>query len=359
MANLRLNDEIFGDLLPYIREDNVTDINWNGSALWLNDLKKGRYCVENFKLDDKFIDQFTARLSNLMNSPFNKTAPLLEAETDGLRVSIIHESVAPTGRSISIRKTPAIRRLNKQKMKETDYCPDIINNFLENCVKARLNMVVCGLPGTGKTELLKALTAYVPGNQRVITIEDNLEIRYAEINPGKDCVSLKVDKDFDYTAAIKACLRQLPDWIMVAEARSTEVKYLLESMSTGTNCLTTLHTDSVLKIPARIKNMLPEVNEQIENNIYSYINVGIQVRSYITDAGITRRIAEVALFSGANEKNKEYLLYDYEDGGVVDLSIPKDIMYKFRMAGIYNPFKPYSIQASLKDKYPKHHTKQK
>lgn len=357
MADLKLNDEIFGDLLPYIKADNVTDINWNGSALWLNDLKKGRYCVKDFKLDEKFIDQFTARLSNLMNSPFNKTAPLLEAETDGLRVSIIHESVAPTGRSISIRKTPAIRRLNKQKMKETDYCPDMINNFLENCVKARLNMVVCGLPGTGKTELLKALTAYVPANQRVITIEDNLEIRYAEINPGKDCVSLKVDKDFNYTQAIKACLRQLPDWIMVAEARSVEVKYLLESMSTGTNCLTTLHTDSVLKIPARIKNMLPEVNKQIENNIFSYINVGIQVRSYVSDDGIQRRIAEVALFSGANEKNRMFLLYDYENGGVVDLSIPVDLMNKFHMAGIYNPFKPYNIQETLKDKYEKqkHH----
>ena len=110
MADLKLNDEIFGDLLPYIKADNVTDINWNGSALWLNDLKKGRYCVKDFKLDEKFIDQFTARLSNLMNSPFNKTAPLLEAETDGLRVSIIHESVAPTGRSISIRKTPAYKK---------------------------------------------------------------------------------------------------------------------------------------------------------------------------------------------------------------------------------------------------------
>ena len=203
-------------------------------------------------------------------------------------------------------------------------------------------MVVCGLPGTGKTELLKALTAYIPSNQRVITIEDNLEIRYSEINPGKDCVSLKVDKDFDYTAAIKSCLRQLPDWIMVAEARSTEVKYLLESMSTGTNCLTTLHTDSVLKIPSRIKNMLPEVNEQIENNIYSYINVGIQVRSYIHEDGITRKIAEVALFFGTNEKNKSQLIYDYEDGGILDFSIPKDIMYKFKMAGIYNPFKSYA-----------------
>jgi len=353
MANLKLNDEIFGELLPYIKSDTTTDINWNGMTLWLNDLKKGRYCVEGFVLSDKFVDQFSARLSNLMNAPFNKHAPLLEAETDGLRVSILHESVTPTGRSISIRKTPAIRRLNKHKMKETEYCPDIINNFLENAVHARLNMVVCGLPGTGKTELLKALTAYIPGNQRVITIEDNLEIRYADINPGKDCVSLKVDKDFTYVNAIKACLRQLPDWIMVAEARSTEVQYLLESMSTSTNCLTTLHTDSVLKIPARIQNMLEEVNPQVVNNIYSYINVGIQVRSYITEEGITRRIAEVALFNGSNGVNKEYLLYDYENGGIVELNIPKDIMNKFRMAKIYNPFKPYNIQHTLKDKYTK------
>lgn len=110
MADLKLTDEIFGDLLPYIKADNVTDINWNGSALWLNDLKKGRYCVKDFKLDEKFIDQFTARLSNLMNSPFNKTAPFLKAETNGLLVSIIHESVAQIGRSISIRKTPAYKK---------------------------------------------------------------------------------------------------------------------------------------------------------------------------------------------------------------------------------------------------------
>ena len=99
--------------------------------------------------------------------------------------------------------------------------------------------------------------------------------------------------------------------------------------------------------------MLPEVNKQIENNIYSYINVGIQVRSYISDNGIERRIAEVALFSGANEQNKVFLLYDYENGGVVDLSIPIDLINKFKMAGIYNPFKPYNIQSTLKDKYTK------
>ena len=140
--------------------------------------------------------------------------------------------------------------------------------------------------------------AYVQAaREKLESIEDNLEIRYAKINPGKDCVELKVDQDFTYTKAIKACLRQLPEWILLSEARSVEVKYLLESMSTGTHCLTTLHTDDVRKIPDRIKNMMPTINEQTENDIYSFINVGIQVRSYITDEGVQRKIAQVALFS--------------------------------------------------------------
>ena len=58
-----------------------------------------------------------------------------------------------------------------------------------------MNMMMCGLPGTGKTELLKFLTGYIPDNERAITIEDNLEIHYSEINPGKDCVEMKVDAE--------------------------------------------------------------------------------------------------------------------------------------------------------------------
>ena len=294
---IQLRDEIFGEMLPYIRDDDVTDVNWNGSALWINSLTRGRYMDESVKLDDHFVEQFSNRIANLVNQNFNMSSPLLEAETDSLRVSIIHDEVAATGKSISIRKTPAVRRLNREKMEATGYSSSYINDFLEECIKAKMNIVICGLPGVGKTELLKTLTEYIPANERVITIEDNLEIRYAKINPGKDCVELKVDQDFTYTKAIKACLRQLPEWILLSEARSVEVKFLLESMSTGTHCLTTLHTDDVRKIPDRIKNMMPTINEQTENDIYSFINVGIQVRSYIMDEGIQRKIAQIALFS--------------------------------------------------------------
>lgn len=114
----------------------------------------------------------------------------------------------------------------------------------------------CGMPGIGKTECVKFFSQYVPGNERVITIEDTMEIRYSVTNPGKDCIEMRVNDRFDYADAIKASLRLNPKWIMLSEARSKEVKYLLEGWSTGVRGMTTLHTDDVRNIPDRILNML-------------------------------------------------------------------------------------------------------
>nr|DAO53821.1 MAG TPA: Type IV secretion system protein, ATPase, HYDROLASE [Caudoviricetes sp.] len=95
MRKLSLPDRAFGDLLKYILDDNITDINWS-RELWINHLEKGRYKVSNFKLDDIFIKQFYTRISNLMNVQFNQNNPLLEAETENLRISILHDSVTKT-----------------------------------------------------------------------------------------------------------------------------------------------------------------------------------------------------------------------------------------------------------------------
>lgn len=335
MANLIINDEIFGVLLPLINNDDITDINFNGTEVWVDDLNRGRY-KENIVLDEIFQNQFATKLSNLMNQSFNKHTPLLEAETDNLRVSIIHDSVTNTGMSISIRKTPALKRLNREKMIKSNYCSRELDTFMSNAIKAGCNTVIAGLPGVGKTEYLKALTTYIPANQKVITIEDNLEIRYHQINPGKDCVELKVGETFSYIQAIKACLRQLPKWILLSEARSKEVKYLLESMSTGTHCLTTIHTDDVRKIPDRIRNMMEKSGTKEENDIYSFLDIGVQIVSEITPEGIHRKISQVALLSRIDGKNKLHILY--ENGNFVTNELPADIMKKFELAGIKDPF---------------------
>ena len=149
MRKLSLPDRVFGQLLKYILDDNITDINWSRD-LWVNDLEKGRYKIEDFRLDDTFIQQFYTKISNLMNVQFNKNNPLLEAETDSLRISILHDSVTNTGVSISIRKTPAIRRISRDSIINDDYCTEDIDCFMANAIKAHCTVVVGGLLGVAE-----------------------------------------------------------------------------------------------------------------------------------------------------------------------------------------------------------------
>lgn len=345
LANKEIPNDKFGPILQYIEDPNVTDINWNGSELWIDDLEKGRY-MSDIVLDKSFIAKFSSHISNIVSEQFNKYRPLLEAETSNLRVSILHEDVLATGRSISIRKTPAIKRIDFMKsIRDGEYTTVEIANLLSNAVKARFNIVVCGLPGVGKTELIKYLTSYIPAKDRVITIEDNLEIHYREINPGKDCVEVKVDNDFDYTHAIKASLRQFPTWVMMAEARSVEVKYLIEAMSTGTHCLTTLHTDDVRRVPDRIKNMIGDalLATQIQNDVYSSINMAILVDKkyeYNEETNtykINRYISQVATFD-RDEDGVNTVRLLVNKGERTDEKIQENLVLKMRLAGISEPY---------------------
>ena len=331
-------DEYYGPLLHFVKDDNVTDINFNGKDVWIDDLTVGRYKAD-LELSKDFIEQFTVRVSDAVSANFNQYNQLLEAETDVLRISIIHESVANTGRSISIRKTPIVKRLSFNKMINEGYATKEVLSLLRHCVEGKMNALICGLPGAGKTELLKYLTSFIPSQDRVITIEDSLEIHYAAINDGKDCVELKVDGDrFDYVKAIKACLRQNPQWILLSEARSSEVKYLIESMSTGTHCLTTIHTDDVRKVPDRIKNMIHEtvVADRIDNDVFSFLDLAVLVRKKIVNGKIIRYIDQVCFFSREQDENVTYMIVD--NGKIVSTELPEQIIKKFKLSDIDDPF---------------------
>lgn len=343
-----LSPENYGAMRKYIERETVTDINWNGMQLWIDDVKKGRYLAPE-KLSEDFVDAFAIRASNVVSRSFNKYQPVLEAETENLRITVVHKSASQTGTAISIRKTPAIKRISFDKdIKNGAYCSEIVANFISNAVKAKMNIIICGLPGVGKTELIKYLTNYIFPKDRVITVEDTLEIHYAKINPGKDCMELKVDNNnFTYTDAIKASLRLLPQWVILSEARSTEVKYLIESVSTGTKCMTTLHTDDVSKIPDRILNMIGSLQEGADtvlSSVYSFFNLGILIDKHIDpDTGnITRFISQIGVFDRAydpktnEDVNTCTILVDRQEP--TGNPIPENLLRIFKNAGIENPY---------------------
>ena len=355
---LALQPEDFGPLLEYIEDDNVTDINLNrnGSELWVVHLEKGKYRVENHGCDSNFVNRFTHRVRDHENAQFNAMEPVLESETENLRISCVHGSAAVSGVSICIRKAPPIIRLTKEMALEQEYLTEPILNLLINCVRARMNFIFCGEPGVGKTECAKFFSQFIAAEERVITIEDSPEFHYKEINPGKDCVELKVNADeriFGYQRAIKTCLRQNPQWIMLSEARGPEVKFLLECWSTGVSGFTTIHTDDVRKIPDRIQNMFGNKTgaERLENDIYSFVDVGILLRKKKNFEGkVCRYVDQVCFFVREGGENKTIMIV--EDGQMSKkndssskaadkkafVPLPPDVMKKMMFANIRKPY---------------------
>ncbi|MCR5691119.1 MAG: CpaF/VirB11 family protein [Eubacterium sp.] len=312
-----LKRQDYGVLFPYITSEEVTDINWNGKQLWIDDLQKGRFVAPEV-LPEVFVERFVMLLANVTGMNFNRTNPVMEAETEELRISVVHESVARSGVTISIRKIPMVRRMTEESMLAQGYCSGEILDFMIRCIQSHCSLVIAGLPGVGKTELLKFLTQYIPSKERVITIEDVLEIHYPSLNPDKDCIEMKVAENFSYAQAIKASLRQFPKWIILSEARSREARQLLESLSTGACSITTLHAQGISDIPVRMKNMVGDLegDKPVDEAIYRYIDVGILVSGKPDSQGrMVRKIEEIGVFEYLEGQEEATRLTMLAEGG--------------------------------------------
>lgn len=336
--------ELFSEIAQEIANQDITDIEWDGYCLWIKDLKRGSYYSPK-KLSNQYVENLSIRLSNIMNRHINRFDPVLEANTKDLRISVWHESIAGK-KSVAIRKIPLYLRFSHESLLEEQYCSAQILNLLENCVIAHFNSIIGGQPNAGKTELLKYLSTFIPGNEKVGTYEDNKEIHYREINPGKKCVEVQVNHKFHYADAIKAGLRHNIEWVLLSESRGPEVVDLLNTLSTGGYCMTTIHLEQVKELPDRMYNMLGECNitERFINSIYKYIDMAVIVEC---DKNMKRRIKELGFFYRENQENHCHILY--ADGEFSKIRIPQAIMQKFIKYGICNPLNSIYEQNSVFD----------
>lgn len=342
-----LNESIFGPLWSLIQDETISDIDWDGNSLWVSSVKDGTKKVDIPGIDEKFVSTFSHHVANSQGAEFNQIKNVLQAETPTLRITIVHESLATSGRCFSIRKSMPKLRFTAVDAVNNDWCGEDLMNFLVNCVTMHSNMAFCGEPGAGKTEGAKFFSTFIPGNEKVLTIEDTLEWHYKEINPGKRADEIKVNDADDYTKAIKVALRLNPSWLMLSEARSTEVQYLIEGWSTGVNGMTTIHAGDVRDIPDRITNMIDKGLDatRIANNVYSYLNIGILVKKDDTEGSTKRRIRQVGIFRHTEEKNECTIIM--EDGKFYKDRIPEWFLEKMSKAGIINPFYSAELQQRM------------
>ena len=332
--------EHFGPFLEYLVDDNVTDVTWNGEALWIDDVTIGRYRVDDVsEVTPEFIEQFAQRVSNYAGVNFNEYDTLLETRIDFYRISIVHEAAAHTGTSIAIRRTTDVCRLTEQTCIKTQYCSKEIWDFLPKIIKSGFSCIAGGLPGVGKTEFLKLLSSYIPAHERAIVIEDSPEFHYRQINPESDCTEWKISDRFSYETALKASLRQRPEWNILAEARGPETQYLMENFSSGLKVLTSTHLDDEINLIPRLENMIGDslAAQRIKNEVYLKGLVVFVIKRKIDEEGkgISRRIEQICFYSREDGVPTRTLVVD--GGKIVCRELPPNVLKKFTEAGFDNP----------------------
>lgn len=345
MNDLVFSQIDFGLLMPLLQDDDITDISYsNGGVLWVKTLTQGVQKRDVPGVNNETMEKLAFQCSNVMGKTFNMAHPFLDAESAELRLNFVHESIATNGIAVLIRKTPAKIRLNKDKLIKEDYVSLKLHDFLMKCVEGHCNILVSGETGSGKTELVKYLASHTKENEKIITIEDTLELHLDKIFPHRDIVAMKTNNIASYSDVLVTCMRQNPRWILLSEVRSAEaVTAVRNSISSGHNILSTIHSDKASGIPMRLYSLL-ETNldvDQFLKTIHRYIHLGVHVKGYMSKkyGRFQREIVEVAEFyvDDDNEARCNVLYSKGMDGVEVYHNPSKRLLDYLDAQGIYLP----------------------
>ena len=336
-----MNDSIFdkldfGFFEPLIKNDDITDISYcNHGQIWVRSLTQGSKRVEIEGINDTFVEKLAFQCSNVMGTTFNNAKPFLDAESTELRLNFVHDSIATNGIAVVIRKTPAKIRLSREKLLSEDYFTANIHDILLKCVEGHCNIMVSGETGSGKTEFVKYLASHTKENEKIITIEDTLELHLDKIFPHRDIVAMKTNNVASYSEVLVTCMRQNPKWILLSEVRSAEaVTAVRNSISSGHNILSTIHADKASAIPYRMYSLLEsDIDvDQFLTTIYRYIQLGVHIKAYYSKeyGKFHREVDEVVEFYvDENNKPQSHILYQKTFGKAPVQNMPTEHLKEY------------------------------
>ena len=258
----QITDEILGlgPLEPLLRDETVTEVMVNGpQQVYIE--REGRLELTNVTFqNDEHVMKIIQRIIAPIGRRIDESSPMVDARlADGSRVNSIIPPLSLVGPIITIRKFAATPFTVEDLIRFGTATPEMFE-FLEACVKARLNIFVSGGTGSGKTTMLNILSSFIPDDERIITIEDaaelqlrqehviTLESRPANIE-GKGAIPIR--------ELVRNALRMRPDRIVVGECRGGEALDMLQAMNTGHDgSMSTGHANAPRDMLARLETMV-------------------------------------------------------------------------------------------------------
>jgi pilus assembly protein CpaF len=299
-------DEIFGlgPLEPLLRDQTISDILVNRyDRVYIERAGKLELTGLSFK-DNQHLMQIIERIVSRVGRRVDESSPMVDARLpDGSRVNAIIPPLALDGACLSIRRfgrDPVTAR----NMLENHTLTEAMLELLSTMVKGKLNILISGGTGAGKTTVLNVLSGYIPNVERIVTIEDAAELQLKQEHivrletrapniEGKGAVRMR--------QLVINSLRMRPDRIIVGEVRGEEAFDMLQAMNTGhEGSLTTVHANSVRDALARVENMVSMANlnipeRAVRHQLASAIHAVVQI-ARLSDG--TRKVVAISEVTG-------------------------------------------------------------
>ncbi len=291
------------------------------------------------------------RIISPLGRRVDESSPFVDARLpDGSRVNIIIPPLTPRSPTLTIRKFRP-DKYNMSDLVANNTLSEQIAEFLRASVQLRLNIVVSGGTGTGKTTILNALSAYIPERERILTIEDPIELKLQQrhvISAEARPANIEGKNEVTQRDLVRNALRMRPDRIIVGEVRGAEAFDMMQAMNTGhEGSLTTVHANSARDALARIENMVLMAGfdlpaRAIREQMASAFHLMIQLSRFADGSRRVVSISEVVGMEEGTVTMQELFRFDVErieeDGRIIGQLSPTGIMptfaERFTKAGI-------------------------
>jgi pilus assembly protein CpaF len=331
----------FGPLQPLLEDDSITEVMVNGAKnIYVERKGKILRVPLTFESNDHVM-RIIERIVSPLGRRIDESSPYVDARLpDGSRVNAIIPPLSLVGPVITIRKFSRTPITVQQMIDFGSLTPESME-FLEACVKARINVVISGGTGSGKTTLLNVLSGFIPGDERIITIENAAELQLRQehvIILESRPMNIEGKGEITIRQLVINALRMRPDRIIVGEIRDEAAIDMLQAMNTGHDgSMTTLHSNSPRDTLSRMETMtlmagmdLPV--RSIREQISSAIDVIVHQQRMRDGTRKVVNITEVAGMEGEVITTTDIFLFEqsgYENGKVIGRLRPTGLRPKF------------------------------
>jgi pilus assembly protein CpaF len=330
-----------GPLEPLLADDGITEVMVNGPEdIYIERDGKIQKTQAVFESNDHLM-RIIERIVAPLGRRIDESSPMVDARLpDGSRVNAVIPPISLIGPTVTIRKFSKDPLTVEQLIKFGSVTPEAMQ-LLKACVKAKLNILISGGTGSGKTTFLNVLSGYIPGDERIVTVENAAELQLRQehvVTLESRPPNIEGKGEVTIQDLVINCLRMRPDRIIVGECRGPEAFDMLQAMNTGhEGSMTTIHANNTRDALGRLENMILMAGMElphraIREQIAAALDVIIQLERMRDGTRKVVTVSEIQGMEGDVVTMSDIFKFEragYESGRVIGTLRPTGLRPKF------------------------------